>query len=110
MAELIALVTFTSLAHQIWFVGSMLLLLIFCSAVLLGFNQQFHFLAILHAIVAVEAIFSRLFRPEDTEVFSVHCIWFNLLMAIVYIFLTDSAGTGQLKDDETKNTDGNEAN
>ena len=96
MDEFISLVTFESPLHQIWFVVSMGFLLVSCLAVRLGgYRQKFQYLSVLHSVVAVEAILMTLFRPEQREVFSVHCIWFNLLMAGIYFFLTDSPGAKQ---------------
>jgi len=100
LKEIIALATFSSPYHQAWFIGSMLLLLLSCLAVQFGFRQKFQWLAVLHAVVAVEAALWITLRPgESQEVYSVHCIWFNLLLATVHYFLTDSQG---VKDAEAR--------
>jgi len=105
MEGLISLVTFESPIHQVWFLGSMFLLLLSCSAVVMGFRQKFQYLSVLHGIVAIEAVLMFIFRPGENEAFSVHCIWFNFLMAVVYFFLTDSEGTKRPEEDLNTETD-----
>jgi hypothetical protein len=105
MEGFISLITFESPLHQAWFLGSMFLLLLSCSAVVMGYRQKFQYLSVLHAIVAIEAILMFIFRPGENEVFSVHCIWFNFLMATAYFFLTDSAGTKQPEEEPTPEND-----
>jgi len=90
MDTLIELVTFNSGFHQAWFIGSMLLLFASCARAWLGRSQIFSWLCLGHCAVAVEAVLMTLFRPGENEVFSVHCIWFNLLMAGAYFLLLGS--------------------
>lgn len=105
MEGFISLVTFSSPVHQAWFLISMFLLLLSCSAVVMGYGQKFQYLSVLHAIVAFEAVLMHLFRPEESEPFSVHCIWFNFLMAVIYFFLTDSEGTKRPEEEAKAKTD-----
>ncbi len=109
MQTIIDLVTFNSVFHQVWFIISMLLLFASCARVWLGKSQIFPWLCLGHAIVAFEAICMTLFRPGENEVFSVHCIWFNGLMAAVYFLLLGSpevaAGLEQDAKDQAEKAD-----
>jgi len=110
MDTIIDLVTFNSVFHQIWFIGSMLLLFASCARVWLGKSHIFPWLCLGHAVVAFEALLMTLFRPGENEVFSIHCIWFNLLLAGVYYLLLGSPEVAaQLGDDATEKPDENEA-
>ena len=110
MDAIIGFLTFNSGFHLAWFVGSMLLLFASCARVWLGKSHIFPWLCLGHAIVAFESICMTLFRPGENEVFSVHCIWFNGLMAVVYFLLLGSPEVAaQLERDEKEKTDKNEA-
>lgn len=86
--ELLGLVTFQSSYHQWWFIGSMVLLLASCLRVKLGRSPIFHFLAVLHGVIVIEATCVCLFGRSDSTALSVHCIWFNGLMTVAYYALT----------------------
>ncbi len=112
MDAIISFLDFNSGFHQAWFIGSMLLLFASCARAWLGKSQIFSWLCLGHAIVAFEAICMTLFRPGENEVFSVHCIWFNGLMAAIYFLLLGSpevaARLEQDAKDKAEKTDKNE--
>lgn len=88
------LVTFASPYHLAWF-----LLSAAGVAAALGIDAAFrlsgkaHAWALLgHAVVAIEAIIHEMIGAESA-VFSVHCIWFNALMAFLHWRLLVRAAT-----------------
>jgi hypothetical protein len=109
MDTLIGLATFSSTFHQAWFIGSLTVLLLSCLGAWLGQRHIFHWLCLGHAVIAFEAVCETLFRSGENEAFSVHCIWFNALMAVVYFLLLGSPEVAvQLEADAKKRPEDNE--
>lgn len=73
---------FSSPYHLAWFLLSMIALVAMVLASRYG-RRWFHWGCLFHALVAVEAVLNLVFM-EPGPVFSVHCIWFNGLMALLH--------------------------
>lgn len=76
------LVTFSSPYHLAWFLLSMTALVICILASYYG-RRWFVYGFLGHSIVVVETVLTLAFA-EPGPVFSVHCIWFNGLLALLY--------------------------
>ena len=86
---------FSSPYHMAWFLLSVTGLVVTILASYYG-RRWFVYGCIAHAIVVVETVLNLLFM-EPGPVFSVHCIWFNGLMALLYWHLV---GTNAAPDDK----------
>ena len=89
------LTTFSSPYHLTWFLLSMAAFVICILASYYG-RRWFHYGFLGHAVVVVETVLTLAFA-EPGPVFSVHCIWFNALMALLYWKLI---GTNSEPDEE----------
>ncbi len=84
----IGLFSFRNASHQYWFLGSMIVFLM--SLVFCHFSKSkdhFGVFILSHAVTAISAFFKVLILKQSSPVYSVDCIWFNALMAAVYIGL-----------------------
>lgn len=76
------LITFSSPYHLAWFLLSMFLLLL--ALTIRPWRGTLHgYVIIFHGVVAIEATITTILGIES-RVFSMHCIWFNLLMAFAH--------------------------
>lgn len=73
---------FSSPYHMAWFLLSMIVLVALILASYYG-KRWFHWGFLLHGLVTVETVLVLLF-DDGGQVFSVHCIWFNGLLALLY--------------------------
>ena len=85
------LFTFSSPYHLAWFLLSMTVLLASLASAHFFGKRWFHYACIFHALVVVETALTLAFG-DGGEVFSVHCIWFNGLMAALHWRLTGVGG------------------
>lgn len=69
--------------HLAWFVCSVVMLGISIVAAVMRFRAPAKYFCFFHVAVAIEVPFVLLFG-YDGPVFSVHCIWFNALMAFIH--------------------------
>ncbi|KPJ86110.1 hypothetical protein AMJ57_00470 [Parcubacteria bacterium SG8_24] len=86
----------SSYFHLAWFLISLTLLFSCSRAVRRGTEgcRTFaSFMACFHALVALEAALLVAWGLKSREVFSENCIWFNLLLTLVYYRLRRQAAT-----------------
>ena len=89
MRELIqTLIHFRNTDHEFWFYGSMIVLVI-CVVIYFIFKSRFQFLNIAngHLVIFAIATIKMIFLKQESEVFSVDCVWFNGLMCTIYLTL-----------------------
>ncbi len=75
------LTTFASPYHLAWFILSMSWVLVALGTLPRVWPRTYG--CLFHALVAFEALLN-VVLSGDGPVFSVHCIWFNGLMAVIY--------------------------
>ncbi|KKR36716.1 MAG: hypothetical protein UW46_C0007G0022 [Candidatus Yanofskybacteria bacterium GW2011_GWF1_44_227] len=99
-------ITFRSASHLIWFVQSMVILLvsmiyyarkIFTSSrEIESFSGPTFYLTAFHGITILQAIVHTRLGRINGPIYSVDCIWFNSLMVLVYLSLGYAAHRASL--------------
>lgn len=79
---------FKNANHAIWFFLSMFIMLIMVTTLFYGF--QIWMLAIVALVIHIPSFATasyKKFKNIQSEIYSVDCIWFNALMALVYFVI-----------------------
>lgn len=84
---LIEILGFSNNSHRIFFIISMLFLLITSLGAKQGKNL-FASICVMHLIYAVVATVVLVFRIDTGGVFTSHCVWFNTLMSGLYLYMS----------------------
>lgn len=78
---------FSNNSHRLFFIVSMSFLLITSLGAKQGKNL-FASICVMHLIYAVVATVVLVFRIDTDGVFTSHCIWFNMLMSGLYLYMS----------------------
>ena len=82
-----SLFSLSSPYHLYWFVCSMAMLGVSIVAAARGSRALIGYFCFFHAMVTIEVPFVLFFFNYNGPVFSVHCIWFNALVALIHFAL-----------------------
>jgi len=88
---------FASPWHAAWFLFSLVMLAAFITMGLFGRNL-FLIGVLIHGLIAIQALLTLTVGQADGEIISIHCVWFNAVMAFIHWRLLTAATRDKERD------------